>query len=116
MAVSDKRLLNLLRQVMDKRTDGHCEWPGCCQVDCDPHHIFHKSHKSVRYFPGNLVNLCNAHHRYAEANPHDFRYEMVVMRGNDWWIDLVQRKNEVVKFDNHFREMWKEILLKELGE
>lgn len=112
--VSDDYNLKLLRDVVCARAGGHCEWPGCACVDCDPHHVFGRANKATRYLPDNCVFLCSVHHREAEASPRDFHAIMIAMRGNSWWSTLVTAKNQVVKFNDAFRKEWKERLQNEL--
>lgn len=114
MIVSDKYVLNLLRDVVSARAGHKCEWPGCNKTECDPHHIFSRENKSTRYSPDNCAWLCNEHHRCAEASRNEFTAMMVEIRGVDWWIDLVHAKNQVVKFNDQFRAEWKERLQNEL--
>lgn len=112
MTTSDRHLLLLLRDVVAARAGGVCEISG--EINCDAHHIFGRANKAVRYCPENCVWLSNSAHRWAEAHPEAFRALMVEKRGNEWWIDLVVRKNVTVKYDNYFREQWKKILQAEL--
>jgi len=111
--VSDAYLLNLLREVVSIRAGGKCEFPGCNKVICDPHHIFSRDNKSVRYDKENIANLCDYHHRWAEAHRDDFVTVMIGWRGEKWWDDLVIRKNIIIKFNGNFRQDWKEKLLGE---
>jgi len=114
MKVSDDHNLKLLRDVVSARAGHVCEWPGCASTDCDPHHVFGRANKAVRYDPENCAWLCNVHHREAEASPRDFNAIMVALRGNSWWVELVRAKNQVVKFNDAFRSEWKERLKNEL--
>jgi hypothetical protein len=112
--VSDKYLLNLLRQVVSIRAGGSCEFPGCSNTECDPHHIYSRENKSTRYDKDNCVWLCNEHHRDAETRPNAFLSMMIYLRGQKWIADLLNKKNKVVKFNDAFRAGWKEKLEDEL--
>ena len=114
MAVSDKFLLNLLRQVVSIRAGGSCEFPGCSNTECDPHHTFSRGNKSTRYNPDNCAWLCNEHHRWSESHYEGFRLIMLGLRGAQWWCNLTHAKNQVVKFNDAFRAGWKEKLQDEL--
>jgi hypothetical protein len=118
--VSDKYLLNLLREIVSRRAGGHCEWPGCNETNCDPHHVFSKEHKSIRYDADACVNLCCGHHTAntlsAHKSPEYFLHIIIYERVRDvrWLAEITKRKNMIVKFNDHFRVLWKEKLLNEL--
>lgn len=119
MTVSDKFLLNLLREVVSTRSGGHCEWPGCNKTECDPHHIFSRENKSVRYDPTNIAWLCNTHHRWAEelGTKKFIQYLLnTKLRLPEWEVELTIRKNAIVKANNQFRAEWKARLLDHLRE
>lgn len=114
MKVADKYNLDILRQVVSLLAGGCCEWFGCSNTECDPHHIFSRENKSTRYDPDNCVWLCNFHHRAAEKEPNAFMAMMIYLRGSRWIIELRNKKNLIVKFNDEFRALWKERLLEEL--
>lgn len=107
MVVSDTYLLKLWREKVSKDA---CEVCGHAGEDCDPHHVFSREYKSVRYDPQNGVWLCNKCHRLAEQHRILFIYTMIGKRGRVWWEELTERRNKIVKFNNSFREDWKKIL------
>jgi len=120
MKVSDRYLLNLLRDVVSRRAGGRCEWPGCNEVACDPHHVFSKENKSIRYDPDVCLNLCCGHHTgntlSAHQSPEYFLHIIIYERVRDvrWMAEANRRKNVIVKFNDQFRLSWKEKLQNEL--
>jgi hypothetical protein len=114
MKISDRYLLDLLREVVSARAGGVCEISG--EAEGDPHHIFGRANKFVRYDPDNCVWLSNSAHRWAEAHKKEFRTLMISKRGREWWNELVIKKNIIVKDTPEFREGWKGRLTAELRE
>lgn len=114
--VSDQHVLNIRRQVVERRAVYHCEYPGCvCRgYDLHDHHIYGRANKAVRYNPDNGILLCNDHHRYAEAHRDDFIFAIVGSRGQEWWIELNHQKNQIVKCNDIYRLYWKDRLENEL--
>lgn len=114
--VSDEYCLNLFRLVVGARAGWKCEHCGRTGDDCNPHHIFSRENKSVRYDPINGAWLCNDCHRFAESYRGLFIAAIQARRGLAWWDELVIRKNMIVKRNDQFRVEWKEKLLNELRE
>ena len=62
---SDSLCLELFRALTEMRANGRCEI--CGAPEGDPHHIYSRGNKAVRYDAVyNGLWLCNIHHRWAE--------------------------------------------------
>jgi len=99
--VSDKYLLNLLRQVVSARASGHCEFPGCSNTECDPHHWRSKKNLVIRYDPDACLYLCTWHHTgntmSAHLNPEGF--EIAIIKSGvrtQVWADAVEQKKNLI--------------------
>jgi len=120
MKVSDKYLLDLLRQVVSLRAGGCCEYFGCPNIDCDPHHVYSRENKSIRYDPDSCLYLCVHHHTggqfSAHHKPEAFRIMIIStgVRTVEWWEVVWVRSLEIVRFNDAFRQEWKERLQEEL--
>ncbi len=118
MIVSDKYLLNLLREIVSERAGYRCEKCLAFGKNFDPHHVYSREYKSIRYDPLNGVWLCVDCHRYAHTVGERFFINELVefgIRPPDWPNELITRKNLIVKFNNAFRIEWKAKLQEELG-
>lgn len=120
MAVSEKYLKELLREIVSIKAECHCEYPGCNEMICDPHHWISQENKSIRYDPEVCLFLCSRHHTggpiSAHRTPHTFK-TLIISNGvrTQEWADQVSIKaNQIVKFCDHFREEWKVKLMEEL--
>lgn len=117
MTVSDKNLLDLFRQIVGLRANWKCEFPGCnaCGEDLNPHHVFSRENKSIRYDPFASLWLCTPDHQFAHAEPTRFMATILIhrVRTVEWLNEVMTRKNQIVKFNNAFREQWKVKLLSE---
>ena len=114
---SDEICLNLFRTVVSDQAGGRCEI--CGAKEGDPHHIYSRDNKSVRYDPTNGIWLCNVHHRWAERLGTKELIRFLVntrMRSVAWESELILRKNKIVKFNDAFRAEWKTKLLDHLRE
>jgi hypothetical protein len=112
---SDEICLGLFRVVVSGQAGGRCEI--CRAPEGDPHHIYSRDNKAVRYDPINGIWLCNVHHRWAEGmgTKGFIRYLVNTrLRSPDWETTLTKRKNGIVKFNDSFRSEWKELLLDHL--
>lgn len=122
MKVSDKYNLDLFRQVVGARAHWKCEYPFCHASghDLNAHHWIGKDNKAVRYMPDNGIYLCTFHHTAgypsAHGNPDLFRMNLFMsgVRTINWLNILTVAAGEIVKFNNSFREDWKEKLMAEL--
>lgn len=117
--ISDEYCLNLFRLIVGARAGWKCEICGHVGADCNPHHIYSRDNKSVRYDPENGLWVCEKDHRWAElvGTKKIIEYlDCTRLRPEGWRDDLTNRKNQIVKFNDSFRTMWKEKLLNELGE
>jgi hypothetical protein len=120
MKVSDKYLKDLLREVVSIRANGKCEFPGCINHQCDPHHAYSQKNNAIKYDYDSCINLCVLHHT-AQANsahksPYFFKKIIIenLVRSEEWFDAVLVKAQAVVKDDRYFREMWKEKLLAEL--
>jgi len=118
--VSDKYLRDLLRQVVSLRAGGKCEFPGCINMQCDPHHWHTQKNNSVKYNPDCCINLCVEHHTGGNQSAHraPTLFKKIIIenciRSEEWADNILSIANQVVKDDKYFREVWKEKLLEEL--
>jgi hypothetical protein len=119
MAVSEKSLLLLLRDVVSARASGRCEFPGCQKTDADPHHAGGRGN-AVLFDPDTCINLCACHHTSgatsAHGTPEAFKAAIIntKVRPYDWFDGVRFKANQVVKDTAEFRAEWKERLLNEL--
>lgn len=120
MKVSDKYLLDLLREIVSARAGGRCEFPGCCETSADPHHWYSKKNLSIRYDPDACLYLCAEHHTggalSAHRAPEAFKLYIVVsgVRSQEWADRILIKKNQIIVCNvDDYRLDWKEILLTE---
>ncbi len=113
---SDKTCLLLYRQYAEARAKCRCEV--CGAPEGDPHHIYTRENKAVRYDAEyNAIWLCSPHHRWAEKLGTLGLINFLVrtgLRTAFWESELIKRKNQIVKFNDQYREDWKQKLLKQL--
>lgn len=118
--VSDKYLRDLLREVVSLRANNCCEWPGCKNTECDPHHFFTKDNLSIRYSPESCLWLCQSHHTgriSAHSEPKIFEAMIIYyqVRTIEWLQEVINRKNQIITIpEDQFREEQKEKLKAEL--
>jgi len=118
--IAEKYLKDLLRQVVSLRAGGKCEFPGCINMQCDPHHAFSQSNNAIKYDPDACINLCADHHTGGNQSAHlsPLRFKKIIIencvRSEEWADNILSIANQVVKDDKYFREVWKEKLLEEL--
>ena len=117
--VSDKYNLDLFQEIVGFRADWRCEMPDCGATghDLNPHHVEGRDNKSTRYDAEyNGIWLCYNHHCFAHNNPREFKKILIYnkVRSREWFEELTRRTNIIVKFNNSYREEWKEKLLAEL--
>jgi len=120
MRISEKYLKDLLREVVSLRAAGRCEFPGCINVQCDPHHAYSQSNNAIKYDFDACINLCSLHHT-AQANsahksPYFFKQIIIenLVRSEEWFDAVMVKAHTQRKDDNYFREEWKAKLLAEL--
>lgn len=120
--MTEKKLLNLLREVVAARANFRCEFPGCTKTECDPHNVG-GSGNAVKYDPDTCINLCagpDGHHVTGKISAHRtpvyFRLEIIShgVRSAEWFEEVNRKRNIIVKDTKEFREEWKEKLLNEL--
>ena len=115
---SDEICLGIFRVVVSDQAGGRCE--ACGAQEGDPHHIYSRENKSVRYDAQyNGIWLCNAHHRWAEKLGAKGLILFLVntrKRTDEWAAELTRRKNKIVKFNDAFRAEWKARLLDHIRE
>jgi hypothetical protein len=120
MRISEKYLKDLLREVVSLRAAGRCEFPGCINVQCDPHHAYSQSNNAIKYDFESCINLCDTHHNNSSAAPHrsklQFKKIMIenLVRSEEWFDAVMCKAHTQRKDDNYFREEWKAKLLAEL--
>ena len=121
MKVSDKTLLKMWGTVVKSKAGNHCEYPGCTvnATQLHPHHYFNKKNQSVRYDPLNGICLCHIHHTNGNEAAHldpDFKEKWLASgkRPESWLQELTERKNQIVKNNQFFKENWKITLKVEL--
>lgn len=124
MIVSDKYVLDLFNQLTGYRSGWRCEFPGCNAAghDLNPHHVYSRDYKTIRYDSEyNGIYLCTPHHVgwdgiSAHHTPTEFLRVILEnkIRSEEWFLELIRRKNKIVKFNNSFRVDWKERLQREL--
>lgn len=120
--MTEKKLLNLLREVVAARARNKCEFPGCNETNCSPHHVGGRGN-NVKYDPDCCINLCggpDGHHVTGKISAHRtpvyFRLEIISssVRSAEWFEEVNRKRNMIVKDTKEFREEWKEKLLNEL--
>jgi hypothetical protein len=68
----------------------------CNQPTQVAHHHFHKAACSaLRYYFGNLINLCNSCHCALHHNESYYASKIIVIRGLKWFKDLEKIKKTV---------------------
>lgn len=117
--MTEKKLLILLREVVSARAGGRCEFPGCKNTDCDPHHTGGRGN-AVKYDPDTCMNLCSGHHTSgaisAHGKPEIFKQIIIEsgVRSAEWFDEVNRKKNLYAKDGPDDREKWKERLQNEL--
>jgi len=116
--VSDARLLKLWRERVFERAKHKCEYPGCKVASnwLHPHHWVYRRHAMTRYDPDNGLALCATHHVFGECAAHqDPNFKDIILnsevRSLSWHENLMKKRNETVKNNQAFKEMWLEKLL-----
>jgi len=81
------------------------------------HHFHGRRNHSVRWEVNNLFLLCSLCHKLdrnsAHESPYDFMNWAKSVRGEDWYDQLLVRKNMIVKMDYDFMEY---VLKKQINE
>lgn len=118
--VSDKYLRDLLRVVVSFRANNCCEFPGCVNCQCDPHHWASKKNNSIRNDYDACLNLCVGHHTgnqlSAHKSPRLFKLHIINcgVRTQAWADKVEQKARQAAKDTAEFREECKEKLLAEM--
>ena len=90
-----RKLDKLCSEVI--RSRGECAW---CKktmgLECC--HIFSRRYRSTRWYLGNLVCLCHAHHFYAHSNPILFTEFIKEYLGEKDYEDLKLRARMIIKY------------------
>ena len=112
--VAASGVLKLWGEVVKAQAGYQCEYPNCTVnfTQLHPHHYFNKKNKSVKYDPLNGICLCHLHHTNGNEAAHldpDFKDKWLASgkRPEGWLEELTQRKNQIVKDDDSYREYWK---------
>ena len=118
--ISDKYLRELLRKVVSLRAGGQCEYPGCSNTDCDPHHWRSKKNNAVKYDYNSCINLCCEHHTDSLLSAHKSPacFQSVIInsgaRSNEWADKVALQSRQTVKLTESFLVQCKESLLREI--
>ncbi|MEN6375509.1 MAG: hypothetical protein ABFD75_12145 [Smithella sp.] len=114
MKVSDATLLRMWGKIVKLKAGNKCEYPGCTvnATQLHPHHYYNKKNQSVRYDPLNGICLCHIHHTNGNEAAHldpDFKEKWLSSgkRPEGWLQKLTDRKNQIVKNNQFYRENWK---------
>jgi hypothetical protein len=108
---SDKELLGLWRELAILKADNKCEYPFCNKKDyLNVHHIYSRSHKSVRYDPDNSIVLCPFHHSLGTDSAHkspNFLRILVehYVRSQDFLDKLERRAKSPAKLDLNLEKL-----------
>jgi len=112
--VSDKYLLDLLREIVSVHAGGHCEYPGCKNTECDPHHWFSKKNLSIKYDFNSCLNLCSEHHTAGKVSAHKspnlFRSIIIncEVRSAEWALESHKKAAQIITVAPEiYREEWK---------
>ena len=118
--ISERYLKNLLRDVVSLRAGEKCEFPGCINHQCDPHHAYSQSNNAIKYDQDCCINLCAGHHTgntiSAHRSPLQFKKIMIIngVRSEEWFDQVMVKAQVRQKDDKYFREEWKFKLMEEL--
>ena len=102
--ITDAKLLKYLRDAALERAGYRCEFPDChvnySQLHC--HHIYHRSHASLRYDLRNAIILCPTHHTLSGLSAHknpDFKEILIAggVRTADFFDQLRAERNRIQK-------------------
>lgn len=120
MNVSDKYLLDLLREIVSIRAGGRCEFPMCSETDCSPHHWHRKKNLAIRYDPDACIYLCCGHHTgllfSAHKSPYAFKKYIIMhgVRTEEWADQVLFKANQIITIPTViYRQEWKIRLLAE---
>ena len=103
MKISEKYLKELLRDVVSLRADGHCEFPGCLNVQCDPHHAYSQRNNAIKNDPDCCINLCAEHHTgntiSAHRSPLQFKKIIIenLVRSEEWFDQVMVKAHQRTK-------------------
>ena len=120
--VSDRLLLGLLREVVSIRAGHCCEFPGCTNTNCSPHHAGGRGN-FVKYDPDTCLYLCGGlcgHHVTGAISAHGtptlFKQAIIKgkVRSREWFDEVSQKENQTQKDTPEFRAIWKERLQDDL--
>ena len=94
---SNKQLDDLWRKAVYLKAGNVCEYPGCRKNDyLNPHHIYSRSRKSVRWDVENGIALCSGHHCLTNESAHkDPNFLRVLVKGGvrtQKFLDKLERK------------------------
>jgi 5-methylcytosine-specific restriction endonuclease McrA len=102
--LTDKKLLKLWRNAALERAGYKCEFPDCNikYSQLHAHHIYHRSHVSLRYVLENAIILCPHHHTLGSLSAHknpDFKDHLVAtgVRTEEFFDRLREERNRVQK-------------------
>lgn len=102
-----KKLDDLWSAKIKRIAGNKCEYCGKTNT-LNSHHIFSRSNRSTRWDIDNGICLCVAHHTFssqfsAHKTPMEFSEWIKELRGEDWFYDLLRRKNTV--FEGYYEDI-----------
>lgn len=81
------------QRAVDEQANYRCEKCGGVKF-LEHHHVFGRRYKSIVHDPENGVLLCSQHHvPWAHAEPKVFQLWIRLLRGEDWWRRLLDKRN-----------------------
>jgi hypothetical protein len=115
--VTDKELLKIWANACKERAGYHCEVADCTTraTQLHAHHIFSRRHTSLRYDLANSICLCSVHHVLGSFSAHSdptFLTRLIAcgVRSPEWLEMLTDKRNQIVKNNQAFKDYWFEEL------
>lgn len=100
-----KLLDQMLSRVVKDKAKYICEKCGKQTTSVQPHHIFSRSKRSVRWDLDNIIVLCAGCHMLcndsAHKNPIEFLEFLLDKRGKVWYNRLRKKARQIVKYQDY---------------